>query len=110
MPTNIQTLLPDLDGGLFEQKIGDALSDIALSVVTTGKQGKFAIEFDIKQIGNSSQVTIGHTLKYTKPTRRGKVVEEDKTETPMHVGKTGDMTLFPENQLDLIPREDREKA
>ncbi|MGY8872180.1 MAG: hypothetical protein ACKVJE_17215 [Pseudomonadales bacterium] len=110
MATQLQNLLPDLDGGVFDQKVAATLSEIGLAVVNTGKVGKLTIELDIKQIGTSSQVTIGHTIKSSRPTKRGKVTEEDKTETPVHVGRTGDMSIFPEDQLDLIPRKSRENA
>jgi hypothetical protein len=101
MATDIHKLLPDLDGGVFEQKIASVLSDVALGVVTHGRQGKVTVEFDMKRIGETSQVSMKHTLKFDKPTKRGKAVEHDTTETPLHVANNGDMSLFHPNQMDF---------
>lgn len=98
MATNLQTLLPDLDGGVFEQKIATVLSEVALGVVTNGRQGKVTIEFDLKQIGETQQVNVKHTLKFVKPTKRGKATEEDATQTPLYVAKNGDLALFHHDQ------------
>lgn len=32
----------------------------------------------------------------------GKVSEEDTTTTPMHVGRGGKLSFYPENQMDLL--------
>lgn len=101
MATNLQELLPDLDGGVFEQKISSMLSEVALGVVTHGRQGKVTIEFDMKQIGETSQIAMKHTLKYQKPTKRGKATEEDSTETPLYVANNGDLALFHHDQMDF---------
>lgn len=98
MATDLHTLLPDLDGGVFEQKIASVLSDVAFGVVTHGRQGKVTIEFDLKQIGETQQVNVKHTLKYVKPTKRGKATEEDATQTPLYVAKNGDLALFHHDQ------------
>ena len=98
MATDLHTLLPDLDGGVFEQKIASVLSDVAFGVVTHGRQGKVTIEFDMKQIGETQQVNMKHTLKFTKPTHRGKATEEDATETPLYVATNGDLALFHHDQ------------
>ncbi len=98
MSTNLQELLPDLDGGVFEQKISTMLSEVALGVVTHGRQGKVTVEFDMKQIGETQQVAMKHTLKYQKPTKRGKATEEDSTETPLYVANNGDLALFHHDQ------------
>jgi hypothetical protein len=96
--TNITTLMGDLDGGVFEQKIGRALSDVAMGILSTGKKGFVTVRFDMEQISESNQVTVSHKLTFKKPTRRGGVNEEDTTKTPMHVGRGGKLSLMPENQ------------
>lgn len=70
MATNLQNLLPDLDGGIFEQKISTMLSDVALGVVTHGRQGKITIEFDLQQIGETQQVNCKHN-PIQSPASRG---------------------------------------
>ena len=96
--TNASTFFEDLDAGVFAEKLGAVLSDVAAGVIDQAKPGKVQITLDFKRIGNSYQVAVSHKLAYTKPTARGKISEENSTETPMHVGSGGAMTLFPENQ------------
>lgn len=96
--TNIEQVLADLDGGVFAQKIGRALSDVALGVVINGKAGKVTVTFDMKQIGESSQIEMAHKIAFVKPTDKGKATEENTTKTPLHVGRGGKLTLFPEEQ------------
>lgn len=104
--TNFAELLGDLNAGVFAQQIERALSDTALGVVTTGKKGRVTITLDLKQIGDSNQVAVAHKLAYLKPTTRGRSTEEYTTETPMHVGPRGAMSLFPYQQTSLFaPKE-----
>lgn len=42
--TNVANFISDLDGGVFEQKYGAILSDVALGVNNTNKKGKVIIE------------------------------------------------------------------
>lgn len=104
MSTDVKTFLEDLNGGVFEEKLSTVLSDVAANVVTQGKPGKVQVTFDIEQIGNGYQVQVKHKLTYSKPTLRGKVTEEDTTITPMHLGRGGRMTLFPEGQEMLFDK------
>lgn len=103
--TDAEQILGDLDGGVFAEKMGRAMSDVARGVTDTGKKGRVVVEFNFKQIGESNQVQCDHTIKYLKPTQRGKVTEENTTATPLHVGVNGKLSLFPETQQRLF--EDR---
>lgn len=96
--TNVAELLGDLDAGVFAEKIGRALSAVALGVVQNGKAGKVNITLDVKQIATSRQVDVSHKLTFVEPTAKGKRSEENTTSTPLYVGKNGKLTLFPENQ------------
>lgn len=109
---SISTLIDDLDAGVFAQKVTTAIAQAALGVVSTGKKGKVTITFDLARIGESNQVQVAHGLKYVKPTAKGKVMEEDTTSTPLHVGPRGHLTLFPESQqaLDFAGMADRSEA
>lgn len=102
--------LPELDAGLFNQKLSRAISDVALGVVTHGRQGDVVVTFKIKQIGDSVQVQCEHTIKRTAPTKRGKSIEEDTTTTPLYVGRNGATTLMPESQekFGFMDEEDEE--
>lgn len=111
MTTNIDDFINDLDGGVFAEKLGRALSAVASGTTTNGngkKKGKVVIELEITQIGEASQVQIAHTLKYIQPTLRGKASEEDTTTTPMYVGKGGKLTLAPDAQMDFLKTQNQE--
>lgn len=99
MQTDPSQFVTDLDAGVFAEKLGTALSDVAAGVIDHGKPGRVSITFELKRIGDSYQVAIDHKLSYMKPTKRGKVMEENTTQTPMHVGRGGRLTLFPEDQV-----------
>lgn len=94
--------LNDLDAGIFSQKLGAAIQKVALGVVETDKEGEVVITLKMKRIGDSHQVKCDHTLKFTAPTRRGKLIEHDKTTTPLHVGRGGRLTIMPEQQTDMF--------
>lgn len=103
--TNLVELLGDLNAGVFAQKVERALSDVALGVVThgdKGKKGKVTLTFDMVRIGESNQVRLVHSISYDQPTLRGKKTEVDATETPLHVGRGGRLTLMPESQTDMF--------
>lgn len=97
--TDLLDILPDLFAGVFLGQIETALSDAALAVVSwgdKGKKGKVTIDFDLSRIGETNQVAVKHSVSYSYPTKRGKKSETTTTETPMHVGARGRMTLLPQ--------------
>lgn len=103
--TDVPVFLGDLDGGVFNNKLAAALNDVALGVINNGGKGKVVVTFDIDRLSNSieeKRVHIKHQLKYVSPTPRGKVSEEDTTETPMYVGKGGKLTIMQEDQGQLF--------
>ena len=97
----LENFLADLDGGVFEAKAIAALQDTALHVVETGKKGKVVIELTLSRISESSQITIASKLKADTPKPKGRVIEENETETPMYVSARGVLTPFPQHQLDF---------
>ena len=106
----VSELLDDLDAGVFAQKVTTALAEAALGVVHTGRKGKVVLTFDLSRIGDSNQVNLQHGLKYVKPTNKGRVIEEDTTSTPLHVGPRGHLSLFPATQGSLEFGRQREEA
>lgn len=104
MSTDVSEMFDDLDGGVFAEKLSKALSDVAAGVIDHDKAGKVTITLDMKRIGSSYQVAVNHKLAYTRPTAKGKVSEENTTQTPMHVGKGGALTLFPEGQGQMFTK------
>lgn len=110
--TDLNEFFDDLNAGVARQQLERALSDVALGVVThgdKGKKGKVVLTFDMARIGESNQVTLTHRLEYRAPTARGKRTEDVTTQTPLHVGRNGRLSLMPDNQPDL-PGVERSKA
>lgn len=104
MTTNVTEFFSDLDGGVFEQKLARALSDAAGSVIDHDKKGGVTIDLKFRRIGNSYQVAVSHKLTVTRPTQNGEASEKNTTETPLHVGTGGRLTLFPENQEQMFTK------
>jgi len=91
-------IFEDLDGGVFVQKVQHAMADVANGVTYTRRKGKVTITFDMKCIGESNQIDIQHKITYVKPMIKGKITEEQASNTPVHVGANGVLTLFPDTQ------------
>lgn len=90
-----EALLADLDAGVLLQKLGRALRDAALGTVAHGGKGKVVLEFAMSRVGESTQVECKHTIRSTTPTRRGRIVEDNVTSTPLYVAGNGRVSLFP---------------
>jgi hypothetical protein len=106
--TVLDTLFEELNAGVFRQQVERALSDVALGVVTHGeknKKGKVTLTFDMVRIGESNQVNLTHKLEYRAPTARGKRTEDATSQTPLHVGRDGRLTLMPDTQNDMFKDE-----
>lgn len=91
--TDTSEFIGSLNAGVFAQQVGRALSDVAAGVVEFSKQGEVTLKFKLKQIGQSNQVAITHTLDYVAPTKRGKRREDTTLDTPMYVTANG-LELF----------------
>lgn len=92
-PTDTPEFINSLNAGIFAQQVGRALSDVAAGVIDHGKQGQVTLTFKLKQIGQSNQVAITHTLDFVQPTKRGKKREDVSLDTPMYVTESG-VVLF----------------
>lgn len=90
--------LQELDAGVFASKLTEAIKDVALGVVTHSKVGSVTIELKMKRLGESNQIMLDHTLKYSRPTLRGKVGEENATSTTLYVAGNGAISIMPETQ------------
>lgn len=97
MSTDVSRLIGELDGGVFEEKLSNALSIVAASCLDHESKGRIVLTLDVKPI-SPSQVFIGHKLAFTRPTKRGSSSEEDTTGTPVHVGPQGALSFFPPDQ------------
>lgn len=99
----IQETLEELDAGIFLQQAEAALKEVALGVINSDKKkGSVTITLELEKIGDSSSVSVNHTLKFNKPTRRGKASEEMTTSTPMYVNNLGYLTINQQTQNDLF--------
>lgn len=87
-------LFDQLDAGIFREKVARAFADVALGVAIHGKKGRVLLTFDFARIGESTQVEMTHRVQFSKPTERGKVIEENTTSTPLHVGVGGALTVL----------------
>lgn len=105
--TNLSDFFSDLDAGVVQQMLEVALSDVALAVVNTGKQGEISMSFKVAQIKTFDQVDIKHKITVVKPTLRGRQVEEDSNETAMYVHRGGVLKFYPADQGQLF--KDKEK-
>lgn len=104
--TDATQFLADLEGGVFAAKIGAAITEAAKGTINWDKQSTVVITLGLKRLGNSRQVMVEHKLAFMQPRERGKITEEETTETPMYVNADGTVTAFAEtvltNQLDAF--------
>lgn len=99
--TDTNDFFNSLNAGVFAQQVGQALSNVAAGVIDHGKAGQVTITLKMKQIGQSNQVAISHTLDFQQPTKRGKLREDSTLDTPLYLTPQG-LTLFqndPTSQL-----------
>ena len=94
--TDVQAFIGELDGGVFETKIGAVLSEVASGVMNTKTKGKVSLNLEIEPF-DENRVKIKHKLSYVRPTNRGKI-----TETPMYVNRGGRLTILQEDQGQLL--------
>lgn len=95
--TDVPNFIGDLNAGIFEKQLGAVLSDVAAGVVLNGKQGEVTIKLKIKQISDTSQVSVEHSIDYKTPTAKGgHRTEYSVGATPMHVLRGGVISLMPE--------------
>lgn len=100
--TDTKQFLADLNGGVFSEQIGVAVSEAARGAVHHGGKGKVVITLDFKRIAESNQASVKHSLKFITPTAKGKKTEEYSAETPMYVNSDADVTAFPKDQGQLF--------
>lgn len=94
--TDVHDFFGDLNAGIFEKQLGAVLSDVAAGVVMNSKQGDVTIKLKIKQISDTSQVNISHSIDYKTPTAKGHRTELSEGATPMHVLQGGRISLMPD--------------
>ncbi len=91
--TNVVDFIGELEAGIFQERMAIMLSEAALGAVMHNRKGKVTVSFDIARVNESGQVMVSANLKNTKPTKRGSITEEVKSDTPMWVAKGGVITI-----------------
>lgn len=104
--TDTNEFLNSLNAGIFAQQLGRALSDVASGCIEHSKQGQVTITFKLKQIGQSNQVNVSHTLDYVQPTKRGKRREDTTLDTPLYVTQNGLELFQTDPTAQLFSKED----
>lgn len=99
--TDISKFIEELGAGTFEDRVRRALVETTLLAMETERTGELVMRFKIKPVG-ISQVNIAHEIEFKAPTKHGIKTEKNKTETVMHVGEKGTLSLFPERQEQLF--------
>lgn len=59
--TDVQVFIVELDGGVFETKLGAVLSEVASGVMNTKNKGKVSVNLDIEPF-DENRVKIKHKL------------------------------------------------
>lgn len=97
--TQLTELLPELNAGIFQAQLEEAIKEVVTGVVATDKQGGFTLSFKLKPIKGSAQLRMQHTLKYTRPTTNGSQVTDETTDTVLFANPRGQLSVEPFNQL-----------
>lgn len=108
-PTDTTELLSDLEGGAFLKALDITLSEIGASVIETRKSGKVSIELTIKPQGSGMSILCSHKMACVIPTENGDKAEKFTTLTPLVVNERGNITMYPENQLQMFDTKAKDK-
>lgn len=91
--TDVSEFVTDLDGGMFERILSQALSEVAAAAVDHGRVGEVNIKFKIERVQGTQHVRLQHDVKFKKPTSMGSASEETSGATALFVGKYGALSL-----------------
>lgn len=103
--TDVGEFITDLDAGVFEQRIGVALSHVAAATMDNGGSGEVVVKFQFKRIDGTAQIKCAHSMKFTSPTTTGKASEESGGATVLHVNKGGKLSLVPDSQMSFLDKQ-----
>lgn len=59
--TDVNVFINDLDGGVFVNKLGAVLSEVAFGVNSTNKKGKVCVEFELSSL-DENRVSVSHNV------------------------------------------------
>lgn len=98
-------LISELDAGVFEAKLTQALKQTALAIRKHDNnkvKGEVNVQFKMQRVGDGIQVLVDHKIASASPTMRGKRTEEDTTQTLMYTSNEGAITITPDSQIPMF--------
>lgn len=98
MSTNVSEFIEDLDVGDFKKKLGAALSEVAIGVMRNNKKGRVTVDLEMDVL-NVEQIKVKSKIKYVRPTSRGVQIEDETTETPMYIGRNGELSIIQKKSM-----------
>ena len=101
-PTDVSQLIGELGAGVVEEKLATILSSVASQCIAQNKTGQVTLVLDMKPVGDHEQINIKHKIAYKQPKKRGSIAEDDTQETVMYVNEGGNISQFPEHQMDML--------
>lgn len=99
--TNVKEFIETLNGGIFNRQLSIGLSEVAAALVEHGGKGELTISIKMEQVGNTKQIKLPTTLKYTRPTSSGKRIEDFESVSLMYLGMSG-LVPFREEQEQMF--------
>lgn len=93
--TDVNEFFGALDGGVFEQKLSVALSQVAAASMDNDGKGEVSIKLHFERLPGTFQCRVAHELKFIKPTPDGEAGEKEKRATVLWVGQYGRLTMLP---------------
>jgi len=97
--TDVTDFIANLDAGLFEQKLGLALSQVAAGAMDHDRKGKITITLTFERLEGTFQCRVGHQLQFARPTLDGEAGEKEKRATVFHVGQYGALSIIPPDMV-----------
>lgn len=94
---DVQVFIGELDGGVFEIKIGVVFSEVVFGVMNTKIKGKVLFNLEI-ELFDENRLKIKYKFLYVRSINRGKIFEEDIIETSMYVNRGGRLIILQEDQ------------
>lgn len=104
--TDHNQFIDDIDGGVFSQQLGFAISEVASAVVDNNKPGEITIKLKLTKGIGADNVTIEHKLTSIAPLKDGRKLEDHGAKTPMFVNKHGDVSLFANHTAQIFDQEE----
>lgn len=101
---DITKVIPQMDAGIFEQKINAAMASAALAALEHEKSASITLKFTFERLG-AGQVNVKHQIQTSNPIKRGKTTREEQTETAFHVAPNGALDFFPHSQIPIFAEE-----